>query len=326
MIYQIKSIFLLIQIYNMNMKKNWKVLIPVILVTLLFSSGVFYYSLIQTEHFKSQVAQINKSLDEADKKVKNLTDETSDSKEKIVIYGDSRTGVDTHKKILALIAKRQPEAVFNVGDIVEDGDVKAQWNEFNEITKEMRTNTNFYPVLGNHEKDSLLFYSNFELPGNEQWYSVNFNKIHFVVLNSNKDLSAGSGQYRWLENDLANVGKDIKFKVVIFHHPPYSTGKHDEDELGLRKNIVLLMEKYKVNAVFNGHDHDYERSEVNGIPYFVVGGGGAPLYPQARKSDVSKKFLPVYHYSVLERTKNELKVSVYDVDDKLIDEAIIKSQ
>ncbi|MEK7447741.1 MAG: metallophosphoesterase [Patescibacteria group bacterium] len=308
------------------MKRNWKFLISAVIVALLVGVGGCYYSVIQVGDLKSQISSLNKALDEAKQKVTNLTDETSDSKEKVVIYGDSRTGIETHKKILELMMNRQPEAVFNVGDIVEDGAKPEEWTVFNEITKEMRANTNFYPVLGNHEKDSPLFYSNFELSGNEQWYSINFNKVHFIVLNSTKDLNIGSEQYKWLENDLANIGKDIKFKVVIFHHPPYSTGKHDEDELGLRKSVVPLLERNGVRAVFSGHDHDYERSEVNGISYFVVGGGGAPIYPQVRKSDVSKKFLPVYHYSIIERKKDELNVRVYDTEDKLIDETTIKSQ
>jgi len=306
------------------MKKNWKFLFFIVLTSLIVGVGGFFY-FSKTSMLAKEIVRLDGLLESAKNEIAEL--KNTETKEKIVIYGDSRTGIETHKKILGLIQKRQPEAVFNVGDIVEDGDQPSQWSEFNTITKEMRSNTNFYPILGNHEKDSPNFYNNFELPGNEQWYSVNFNKIHFTVLNSNKDLSVGSEQYKWLENDLSNVGKDIKFKVVTFHHPPFSTGKHgsDKEDLALQKSIVPLFEKYKVAAVFNGHDHDYERSEVNGTQYFVVGGGGAPLYPQVGKSEVSQKFLSVYQYSVLERIKNEMKVSVYDIDDKLIDEMLIKT-
>jgi hypothetical protein len=38
--------------------------------------------------------------------------------------------------------------------------------------------------------------------------------------------------------------------------------------------------RYGVDLVFNGHDHDYERSVANGIVYIVAGGGGAPLHGQ----------------------------------------------
>ncbi|MDO8507700.1 MAG: metallophosphoesterase [bacterium] len=295
-------------------------------ILLVSAFNLYYLFLGKAVKEKNVTESCENLLADAQEKISGMMSDNLDSPQRVVIYGDSRTGIDTHKKIISLIMKARPEAVFNVGDIVEDGRKPEEWPVFNEITKDLRANTNFYPVLGNHEEDSPLFYNNFELPGNEQWYSINFNKIHFTVLNSNKDLSVGSEQYKWLENDLANVGKDIRFKVVTFHHPPFSSGKHGGDEISsdLQKSVVPLFEKYKVSAVFNGHDHDYERSEVNGISYFVTGGGGAPLYPPVRKNEVSKKFEMAYHYSVLERTKNALKVSVYDVDDKLIDEASIK--
>lgn len=308
------------------MRINWKITIPLVLVTLLIGGSGFYLTVIQSKDLRGEISKLKIALEEAKKRADDASSELESSKERVVIYGDSRTGIEEHKKILALITKRRPEAVFNVGDLVGEGSKPDEWPVFNEITRELRSNTNYYVALGNHEQDSPHFYNSFELPGNEQWYSVNFNQIHYIVLNSNKDLGAGSEQYKWLENDLAGVGKDIKFKVVLFHHPPYSTGHHDEDELGLRKSIVPLFERYKVDAVFNGHDHHYERSEVSGIPYFVVGGGGAPLFPQARKSEVSKIFAPVYHYSILERDKNELKISVYDIDDKIIDAISVKSK
>lgn len=309
------------------MHRNWRITILLVIAALIIGGAGFYLTVIQSKDLRSEISRLKSSLNDSKKEIATTKAELlefSNNNEKVVIYGDSRTGTQEHKKIISLITKRQPEAVFNVGDIVEEGSKPDEWPVFNEITKDIRSNANYYVALGNHEQDSPNFYNNFELPGNEQWYSVNFNKIHFTVLDSNKDLGLGSQQYKWFENDLANVGKDIKFKVVVLHHPPYSTGKHEEDELGLRKTIVPLIEKYKVNVVFTGHDHHYERSEVNGIAYFVVGGGGAPLYPQARKSEASKVFAPVYHFSVLERKKDELKINVYDIEDKVIDELKIK--
>ena len=38
-----------------------------------------------------------------------------------------------------------------------------------------------------------------------------------------------------------------------------------------------LNEKYRVDHVFLGHIHLYDHREVNGVPYVVSGGAGAPL-------------------------------------------------
>jgi len=286
------------------MKNNRNILVAILITTLIVGGGVYYY-------FQNFVAP-HRIVTESD--------------HKIVVYGDSRNGYDIHRKLVKLISARHPETVFFTGDLVEEGDKPDEWPIFNNITANLRSNTNFYPVLGNHEKDSPLFYNNFQLPGNEEWYSVNSDRVHYTVLNSNKPLGKGSEQYKWLEKDLKSVGSDIKFKVVVLHHPPYSTGKHDEDEMGLRESIVPMFEKYGVEVVFAGHDHDYERSQVDGIHYIVTGGGGAPLYNRSRNDSWSQKFMKTYHYCVVERVDNELKISVYSTKDKLVDSVSIKKK
>ena len=50
----------------------------------------------------------------------------------------------------------------------------------------------------------------------------------------------------------------------------------------MRKALPPLLEKYGVQLVLSGHDHYYQRNQVNGITYIVTGGGGAPLHPVGR--------------------------------------------
>jgi hypothetical protein len=47
----------------------------------------------------------------------------------------------------------------------------------------------------------------------------------------------------------------FKFRLLVAgHYPVYSMGEHgDTDEL--KNYLVPLLEKYHVNAYFNGHDH-----------------------------------------------------------------------
>jgi hypothetical protein len=161
----------------------------------------------------------------------------------IVIYGDTRTNHVAHKKVVDAIMKVRPTVVFHTGDLVEDGLNPDHWAVFNKIFSPLMRTVKFYPALGNHENDSQLFFDNFDLPNNERWYSVEVNDIHFIVLDSNSDTRKGSEQYQWLETDLRNVGGKMKFIIAIFHHPPFSTGPHGEDEKGLRKTVVPLFDK-----------------------------------------------------------------------------------
>jgi hypothetical protein len=59
-----------------------------------------------------------------------------------------------------------------------------------------------------------------------------------------------------------------------------------------------VFERYHVDMVFNGHDHDYERSIVNNVTYIVTGGGGSPLYNNGHSpwTVYSEK---TYHYCLL---------------------------
>jgi len=236
----------------------------------------------------------------------------------IIIYGDSRTNHQIHQKIVNEIVKTKPSLVFHTGDLVEDGLIPDQWTIFNEIISDLIKNADFYPALGNHENNSPLYFDNFDLPNNERWYIVEKNNLHFIILDSNSDCSIDSEQYLWLEDDLQNINENI-----IFHHPPFSTGPHTEDEKGLRQSIVPLFEQHGIDLVFSGHDHDYERSSYNDIYYIVTGGGGAPLRDQARTSPYSQLFIKTYHFCKLSLIDNKLIIEVYDIDSNLIDQFMI---
>jgi len=244
----------------------------------------------------------------------------------IIIYGDSRTNHQTHQKIVNEIIKTKPSLVFHTGDLVEDGLIPDQWVTFNEIIYDLIKIADFYPALGNHKNNFPLYFDNFVLPNNERWYSVEKDNLHFIVLNSNSDCKIGSKQYLWLEDDLQNINKNIKFVIAIFHHPPFSTGPHDEDEKGLRQSIVPLFEQYGVDIVFSRYDHDYERPLYNNIYYIVAGGGGAPLYDQTRAVPYSQRFIKAYHFYKLTINENQLIVKVYDIDLNLIDQFIINER
>jgi hypothetical protein len=241
----------------------------------------------------------------------------------IVIYGDTRTDHVSHQKVVNAIMTIEPAVVFHVGDLVEDGLNPDDWAIFNEIVSELVEVAEFYPALGNHEKNSRLFFDNFDLPNNERWYSVEIDDIHFIVLDSNSDSSEGSEQYEWLEADLQNISDKIKFVMAVFHHPPFSSGPHIEDEKGLRRTIVPLFEEYGVDIVFNGHDHVYERSLYNDVYYIVTGGGGASLYDKVRTTPYSLAFIKAHHFCTLSVSEDQLIVSVFDVDLNLIDQFVI---
>ena len=99
------------------------------------------------------------------------------------------------------------------------------------------------------------------------------------MLDSNTEHQPGSHQYKWLVNKLKTESCDFLF--IAFHHPPH-TKSHAHSPRSSEKILAELFESYKekgmakVNCVFSGHCHNYERYRHNGINYVVSGNAGAP--------------------------------------------------
>lgn len=242
----------------------------------------------------------------------------------IVIYGDTRSNYEVHKKIIKSFLQKKPTIVFNTGDLVQDGNTTELWHIFFNIIKPILKTAKYYPVLGNHERESINYFKLFKLPNNEKWYKINFKNISFFVLDSNSDLEINSKQYLWLKNELKINKSD--FKVLIFHHPILSVGRHGGSS-SLESSLTPLIKKYSIQLVFNGHDHAYQRFLKDGVNYIVTGGGGAPLYNKVNNSNAEKylkKYLKTYHYCLLNSKNKELEIIVYDINNNKIDSLIIK--
>jgi 3',5'-cyclic AMP phosphodiesterase CpdA len=254
--------------------------------------------------------------------VAHAADEASDY---IVVYGDARTNHDIHRKIVGQILTFRPQAVFSTGDQVNDGRVPDEWVIFNEIIAPIRKTSEFYPVPGNHERNADLYFKNFQLPGNERWYSVRKGPVLFLMLDSNWLIGPGSNQHAWLGKELQNIPRGVKFGVAVFHHPILSSGPYP-DEKNLQRRLLPLLEKYRVDLVFVGHEHVYERSFKDGITHVTTGGGGAPLHLKLRHNPYGQVFASVHHFCVLRVAGQTLEVRAYDTEMALIDEFRLKSR
>jgi acid phosphatase len=77
-------------------------------------------------------------------------------------------------------------------------------------------------------------------------------------------------QLAWFKAALA-VSK-AQWKIVIGHHPIYSGGGHG-DTPELIENILPLLQAHKVQAYFNGHDHDLQHLVAGNLNLFDTGAG-----------------------------------------------------
>jgi predicted phosphodiesterase len=167
--------------------------------------------------------------------------------------------------------------ILHAGDLVESPS-SLYWDQWFDSFDRMLLVAPFIPVLGNHEKNSISYYENFVHPvgggqGNERWWALHWGDVVVVGLDTNAARADRIiAQQKWAEEQLS--GPETH-KFVIFHHPVYSSDAYHGSGYGYDVIYHPIFVRTGVDVVFNGHAHNYERIEKDGVTYLVVGGGGA---------------------------------------------------
>jgi hypothetical protein len=131
----------------------------------------------------------------------------------------------------------------------------------------------FRATLGNHDLPAQDAFKPFGM-GGRPYYSFKEGNARFVSLNSNEP--ADADQLAWLDGQFA--GWD-GWRICFFHHPLYSSGVHADESEQIRQVLEEPLVRNRIDAVFSGHEHFYERSKPQkGILYFVDG-ASAKLRP-----------------------------------------------
>lgn len=264
------------------------------------------------------------------------------------VVGDTRRNPAVTGKLAKHMWDRRPNFVIHCGDVVDDGAAAGQWTgDLLGPCKELLSRVPVYPCIGNHEKNHANYYKYFSLPAPEYHYSFRYGDAEFFVLDTNTlrtlSLAPGGDQYKWLEKSLA--ASDAKWKFCYHHHPAYSS---DADDYGNTakgastngdphvKLLLPLYEKHKVDIVFNGHIHLYERSwpvkdgkvnQKDGVTHITSGGGGGPLeqlgpvatfFKQESRTD--------FHYCYVAIQGGTLSFKAFDQESRLFDHFTMKKE
>ncbi len=270
---------------------------------------------------------------------------------RFLAVGDVRTHPDDWRRVAQRMHENEPEALFVVGtgDYPSDGRQYDQWiTQFFDPGRDMLARLPIWPAIGNHERtrqyvsapppDAVIeeeeshYFSLFELPGNERWYRVDYQYLTLLVIDSNSKMEPGHEQYEWVREQLRSPRK--RFTLAAFHHDPITSGPHGrrlEDGTfrewpvdQARRFLMPLFEMYGVDLVLNGHDHLYERSQVNGVYYVVTGGGGAPLYAINESENPHQQVaVSAHHYSAIDMAPASLTLTAIGVEGDILDWFVI---
>ena len=237
---------------------------------------------------------------------------------KFVAYGDSRTQPKVHASILACMKAFQPDFAIQTGDLVANGEVSSQWDEYWQTIREFAHDVPYYPALGNHERKGAPYYRYFDV---QQEYSFDYGNAHFVALDSNRPASQFKAQEAWLRKDLMKH-RDAAWRIVFFHHTPYTCvamPARRVESAKLRARLEPIFKVCHVQLVLSGHDHNYQHHLADGIHYIVTGGGGAPLYDIKVDTPFTVTAKKAHHACEVVINGNELRLKAVQPDGVVID-------
>ncbi|WP_186758044.1 FN3 domain-containing metallophosphoesterase family protein [Echinicola salinicaeni] len=162
------------------------------------------------------------------------------------------------------------------GDLVSRGSVYEQWQgHFFGPASKLFSQVPVYPVLGNHEDQSLFYFKYFSLPENgtpayaENWWFKDYGNTRILGLNSNVEDGIGGSkvQLNWLDRVLAETEKmdEIDFVFAQMHHPHKSElwipGESDFTGEVVKRLETFTEKTGKPSVHFFGHTHGYSRGQ-----------------------------------------------------------------
>ena len=245
------------------------------------------------------------------------------------VVGDSGSGGKGQLAVAGLLGRLEPDLILHTGDVVYPAGQERYYDRrffapYGKLIKEVPV----FPVLGNHDVrkgDGAAFLENFHPPlgslgSTKRYYSFDWGDAHFIALDSELHYddrgSSAARQKAFLERDLAAADK--RLKIAFLHRSPYGSSKHGGDET-IRADLEPLFARHRVNLVFAGHDHVYERTvPIEDVTYIVSGGGGKRLYSagEGRLTACSRSA----HHAVLGRVEGgQLSLEAVEPDGTVFD-------
>lgn len=250
------------------------------------------------------------------------------------VIADTEGRPHINNRIAKLAWDERPDFALHLGDITDDGvtENKYEWNyEYFTGMGQLLERIPFFPVPGNGEDDRYWYERYHALPDTTGYYRFVYGDAEFFMLDTNRpaDLRPGGKQYRWLEEALK--ASTARWKFVAHHHAIYSA---DDDDYGDSwegpaalgdtelQQLAPLYERYRVDVVFYGHLHTYQRThpireghiEQGGVTYIQAGGAGGNLEDfTPTRAWYSAKTYRGHHYCVVQVVGDTLMLNVYDI-------------
>jgi predicted phosphodiesterase len=253
------------------------------------------------------------------------TDDTTDEDHVLfAAVGDMGDPTEEAEAVADAIEAETPERFIALGDNTYNGNytldfaANYQWAIDQEI---------LIPVPGNHDwdvDDTLDEYKSFFadfIGNNGNNYEAVHGPIHFFIYDTDSRFADGfdseSIQAEWLRVKM--LLSTARWKIVLMHRPPFSSSsQHGSDA-----DLQLAFKDWGAHVVIAGHDHLYERLNVDGLTYIVVGTGGRALYDFGDTVAGSLERHSTFGYLIGEADCDTLVLTFKDINGDVLDTVTI---
>src|SRR3569833_1618218 len=221
------------------------------------------------------------------------------------------------------VDKVRPLGFFILGDVVSLGYKNNKWTAVDSYIKQcIRDSIPVYATLGNHEvmfnkkRGTRNFHIRFPMY-NPAGYSEIEETEAVVLLNSNFGKMTNAeiiAQDNWYNAIIRTLDADptVKLIVVGCHHSPYTNSRIVKPSMDVRAHFLPAFINSGKSALFvSGHSHNFERFDMNGKCFLVIGGGGGlhqPLYTSEVTHDLAASYKPMFHYLEITRSGDTLQI------------------
>lgn len=260
-----------------------------------------------------------------------------------------RNGADHQKHVAEQMGKWATENpndfILSLGDNFYPKGVTSEhdplWHySFENIYTDFALQWDWYPILGNHDyisdPDAQVRYSKmsrrWKMPARYYSKEVKINadsKLLMVFIDTCPLIPEfhASEQYgpwvkdqqpekqlQWLDETLKKAGPDVKWKMVMGHHPIYTVGPRikNYDTLAVRKVLAEIFERHKVDVYLSGHDHSLQHLKTPGFTQQFISGSGSEVTPVTAGIPYSKFEAAQYGFVYFSINKNRLNVKIID--------------
>lgn len=285
---------------------------------------------------------------------------TSGDTFKAIIFPDSQCGgdYDTWGAVARSAFEKNPDAKFfvNVGDLVDNGEDSAQWEDWLAQIEDFLPQIPFAPVMGNHEtytrdwkvREPVAYLNYFATPDNgvenfsRRFYSFDCGAAHFAILDSQWDELGREiidAQKNWLRQDMLSTAKP--WKIIFIHKDvlQYRINGRPERREGFSEVGEIFMPEFEslgVDVVFTAHLHTYRnrgrlknfRADEAGTLYILTGLSGNVRYGGLWIDHALDKVIAPQpetdNYLTLELDAQTLTVKCFLPNGELLDETILQ--